>query len=199
MLVSALFRKFYICFGLFDNTWWMQYTKIGKYKIYLHSLRKRAEKFVKVSLFYTFPLKLVQINFIFSDNVRILYISMMTRQKYVWLRYRWKHMHSIRPTIIDNSLCTSALRWFIRYMYIYFWNIQSLDNVNINALFPQTKVILFDCPNHLSAFWFSCSLEKTFKLCCFPVIKLWSYLVKFIGETHCEHWIRYPCFYCTIK
>jgi hypothetical protein len=73
----------------------------------------------KHRLFYTFPLKLVQINFIFSDNVRILYISMMTRQKYVWLRYRWKHMHSIRPTIIDNSLCTSALRWFIRYMYIW--------------------------------------------------------------------------------
>jgi hypothetical protein len=199
MLVSALFRTFYICFGLFDITWWMQYTKIEKYKMYLHSLRNRAEKFVKVSLFYTFPLKLVQINFIFSDNVRILYISMMTRQKYVWLRYRWKHMHSIRPASIANSLCISALTWFIRYMYIYIWNIQSLDNVNINALFPQATVILFDCPNHLYAFWFSCSHEKTFKLCCFPVFKLWAYLVKFIGETHCEHWIRYLCFYCTIK
>ena len=199
MLVSALFRKFYICFGLFDITWWMQYTKIGKYKIYLHSLRNRAEKFAKVSLFYTFFLKLVQINFIFSDNVRILYIFMMTRQTYVWMRYRWKYMHSIRPASIANSLCISALTWFIRYMYIYIWNIQSLDNVNINALFPQATVILFDCPNHLYAFWFSCSHEKTFKLCCFPVFKLWAYLVKFIGETHCEHWIRYLCFYCTIK
>jgi hypothetical protein len=54
----------------------------------------------------TFPLKLVQINFIFSDNVRILYIFMMTRQTYVWMRYRWKYMHSIRPASIANSLIT---------------------------------------------------------------------------------------------
>ena len=135
----------------------------------MHSLRNRAEKFAKVSLFYTFLLKFVQINFIFSDNVRILYISMMTRKKYFRMRYRWKHMHSIRPTIIANSLCISAMTWFIRYMYIYFWNVQSLDNVIINALFPQTKVILFDCPNHLYTFWFSCSLGKTFKSCCFTV------------------------------
>jgi hypothetical protein len=42
-------------------------------KINLYSLRNRLEKLAKGSLFYLF-LKLVQINFIFSDNVRILYI-----------------------------------------------------------------------------------------------------------------------------
>jgi hypothetical protein len=45
--------------------------KIGKYKIYFHSLRNRAEKFAKVSLFYTFLLKLVQINFIFSQLINM--------------------------------------------------------------------------------------------------------------------------------
>ena len=45
-----------------------------KYKINLHSLRKMIEKLTKGPLFYLF-LKLVQINFIFSDNVCIVYIS----------------------------------------------------------------------------------------------------------------------------
>ena len=40
----------------------------------MYSLRNRPEKLAKGSLFCLF-LKLVQINFIFTDNVRILYIS----------------------------------------------------------------------------------------------------------------------------
>jgi hypothetical protein len=61
------------------KTWWLlcvffQYTYIVvKYKIHLYSLRNRPEKLAKGSLFCLF-LKLVQINFIFSDNVCILYI-----------------------------------------------------------------------------------------------------------------------------
>jgi hypothetical protein len=39
----------------------------------LHSLRNMLEKLAKGSLFYPF-LKLVEINFKFPDNVRILYI-----------------------------------------------------------------------------------------------------------------------------
>jgi len=46
---------------------------VAKYKINLHSLRNRLEKLDKLSLFYLF-LKLVQINSIFFDNVRILHI-----------------------------------------------------------------------------------------------------------------------------
>jgi hypothetical protein len=48
-------------------------TLVVKYKINLYSLRNRPEKLVVGSLFCLF-LKLVQINFIFTDNVRILYI-----------------------------------------------------------------------------------------------------------------------------
>jgi hypothetical protein len=52
-----------------------QYTDIvGKYEIHLHSLRNDTEKLTKAWLFYLF-LKLVQINYIFSNNVSILYIS----------------------------------------------------------------------------------------------------------------------------
>jgi hypothetical protein len=46
---------------------------VVKYKIHLYSLRNRHEKLANGSLFCLF-LKLVQINFIFTDNVRILYI-----------------------------------------------------------------------------------------------------------------------------
>ena len=52
----------------------IQYTYIVvKYKIHLYSLRNRPEKLAEGSLFCPF-LKLVQIDFIFTDNVRILYI-----------------------------------------------------------------------------------------------------------------------------
>ena len=46
---------------------------VVKYKIYLHTLSNRPEKFFKGSFFYLF-LKLIHINLIFSDNVVILYI-----------------------------------------------------------------------------------------------------------------------------
>jgi hypothetical protein len=46
---------------------------VVKYKIHLYSLQNRPEKLAKGSLFCLF-LKLVQINFIFTVNVRILYI-----------------------------------------------------------------------------------------------------------------------------
>jgi hypothetical protein len=45
-----------------------------KYNIHLYSLRNKPEKLAKGSLFCLF-LKLVQINFIFTDNVRILYMN----------------------------------------------------------------------------------------------------------------------------
>jgi hypothetical protein len=46
---------------------------VVKYKYHLYSLRNRPEKLAEGSLFCLF-LKLVQINCIFTDNVRILYI-----------------------------------------------------------------------------------------------------------------------------
>ena len=46
-----------------------------KIKINLQALRNRLEKLTNDSLFYLF-LKLVQINFIFAENVRILYTSL---------------------------------------------------------------------------------------------------------------------------
>jgi hypothetical protein len=56
-----------------------QYTYIvAKYKICLYSLRNRPEKLAEGSLFCLF-LKLVQINFIFTDNVRILYMYCMPK------------------------------------------------------------------------------------------------------------------------
>jgi len=50
---------------------------VGKYKICLHLLQNRTEKFTKGSFFYMF-LKLIQINNIFSNNERILSIYICT-------------------------------------------------------------------------------------------------------------------------
>ena len=54
--------------NIYENTY-----IVVKYKIHLYSLRNRPEKLAKDSLFFLF-LKLAQINVIFTDNVRILYI-----------------------------------------------------------------------------------------------------------------------------
>jgi hypothetical protein len=52
---------------------------VVKYKINLYSLQNRPEKLAEGSLFCLF-LKLVQINFIFTDNVRILYMYFCTHE-----------------------------------------------------------------------------------------------------------------------
>jgi hypothetical protein len=69
-------REEAVLYGL----WWVTGSGRGSYinsqinyKINLHSLRNRLEKLTNCSLFYLF-LKLVQINYIFSGNVRILYM-----------------------------------------------------------------------------------------------------------------------------
>jgi hypothetical protein len=73
-LVSAIYRQIGSCFGLFDIAGQTQYTYIVvKYKINLHLLREMLEKLTRGSIFYLF-LKLVQINYIFFDNLRTLYI-----------------------------------------------------------------------------------------------------------------------------
>jgi hypothetical protein len=58
------------CFALQDKHNIRTY---GKYKMHLHSLRNRTEKLAKGSPFYLF-IYLVQINYIFSNNLCILSI-----------------------------------------------------------------------------------------------------------------------------
>ena len=75
MLVSAISDNWVVVLDfliLQDKTQYMYI--LAKYKIDLHSLRNRLEKLALDLLVYLF-LKIVQINLIFSDNIRILYIS----------------------------------------------------------------------------------------------------------------------------
>ena len=69
-LVSVIFRQFGRCFGLFDTAGSTKLINLKKDN--LHSLLNRIEKLAKDSPFYLF-LKLVQINMILSDNVRIFF------------------------------------------------------------------------------------------------------------------------------
>jgi len=53
---------------------------VSKNKLYLHSLRNKPEKFARGMLFYLF-LKLVQINFVLSDKITILYTYLIFNLK----------------------------------------------------------------------------------------------------------------------
>jgi hypothetical protein len=76
---------------------------VVKYKIHLYSLRNRPEKLAEGSLFCLF-LKLVQINFIFTDNVRMLYsITLLLTKPHTSQPYI-----TIGLTIVSNiSICMS--------------------------------------------------------------------------------------------
>ena len=64
---SPFFRQFGSCFRLSDIAELTQYKYIGGKT----SLQNRQKKLAKVPLFYLF-LKLIQINFIFTNNIHIL-------------------------------------------------------------------------------------------------------------------------------
>ena len=67
----------------------------------MYSLRNRHEKLAKGSLFCLF-LKLVQINYIFTDNVRILYI---------YLTYNDRLTCTIGSAFFRISIPASQLEW----------------------------------------------------------------------------------------
>ena len=88
--------------------------------------------------------------------------------------------------IIHAVASASALTWFIRY--IYYRNIQYLNNVIIN----KTKILHHQAEVTLAAFgypvlvrWFHCS--QNFKLFGFPIFRFWAYLMQVIPETRRAH------------
>jgi hypothetical protein len=91
--VSALWVKFGSCFGLLHIAGQAQYRYIvDENKIYVQLLWNLPEKLTKCSLFYLF-LKLIQINFICSDNVyklkipETLFIPMLKQMEIKLLAY----------------------------------------------------------------------------------------------------------------
>jgi len=80
---------------LFWVFWYFRINTTCVHKINLHSPRKMLEKLGKGSLFYLL-LKLVQINYIFSDNVRILYIYYVLHD----ILYYWSRMYINSSTIL---------------------------------------------------------------------------------------------------
>jgi hypothetical protein len=89
-LVSPLFRKFGRCFGLFEIEDQTQYMYIvGKYNKHLCLLQNMTEMLPKDSLFYL-SLKIVQINYIFFNNIRI-FIRLKSKPNSVRIRFlRWQ-------------------------------------------------------------------------------------------------------------
>jgi hypothetical protein len=130
----------------FDIAGWTQYTYIVvKYKIHLYSLRNRPEKLAKGSLYCLF-LKLVQINFIFTDNIRILYMyrvhlamngfeltTLMVIGTDCTCSCKSNYMyHTIMPmTIIEYFLSNTINKTGIVWKYYKDWTVVKLFMNNI--------------------------------------------------------------------
>ena len=90
----------------------------------MYSLRNRPEKLAKGSLFYLF-LKLVQIIFLFTDNVRILYIYGPSHDEITTLDLTWIIPHLCRPLVSpytiygpsNGGITTLDLTWIIPHLY----------------------------------------------------------------------------------
>jgi hypothetical protein len=67
----------------------------------------RCETGMKSSLFFLF-LKLVQINFIFTDNIRILYIY-----AYYWLLVRYKQKGQKQASLLAFHKCCQGCQFFV--------------------------------------------------------------------------------------
>ena len=115
-LVSALFRKFGSCFGLFEIEDQTQYMYIvGKYNKHSCLLQNMTEMLPKDSLFYL-SLKIVQINYIFFNNICIFI--------YVW---------KVNPTVLeldfwdDNFFCSPSMGFKLTPL------IQSLGKMHMSS------------------------------------------------------------------
>ena len=133
----------------------------------MYSLRNRPEKLAQGLLFCLF-LKLVQINFIFTDNVRILYMSQVkggTLYRYfIFTSKRWIFVQIFYCHKSKVELCTDILlsqvkggtlyRYFIvtskkwNFVQIFYFILQSVNllykyAIRINFCFIRTRRISF--------------------------------------------------------
>ena len=88
--------------------WPYTYTVIN-YQINLHSLRNRLEKLIKGLFFYLY-LKLVQINCIFSDTVRMLYIPLSYHNIYTF-HGKFSILIQICHIIIADGAVMAVIVW----------------------------------------------------------------------------------------
>ena len=86
----------------------------------MYSLRNRYEKLTEGLLFCLF-LKLVQINFIFTDNVRILYIYMYTMYVFSLLTLIISACLYLRSTFIFEVNYRYSKRWHLFVCFFVFF------------------------------------------------------------------------------
>jgi hypothetical protein len=135
----------------------------------LYSLRNSPENLAEGSLFCLF-LKLVQIYFIFTDNVRILYIFFYETIDGRAIRNRLQNSFKIK----DNNVYGSS----------YYWNFRTSSSKQVACLILQVDmywvhpwrynyvdILCTSCEVRVSAFYF------TVNLLCFLI---WTYIYIFI-------------------
>ena len=102
---------------------------VVKYKIHLYSLRNNPEKLAKGSLFCPF-LKLVQINFIFTDNVRILYIYLQSLSMSCLFLFCRCSFSSCLGIIVFMSRCLGICQNIVHVIYSIHLNIYLRQNIS---------------------------------------------------------------------
>ena len=109
-----------------------------------------------------------------------------------WQRHFCIVLHNFNKTIFK-------IRYNILIRYIYYWNLQFLDNL----IFDNTKVVFFLGIDDLSRYWLSRLVllvfaAKDLKLFGFSIFWHWAHLMKVIPETCHGHYIIYlPSYYLT--
>ena len=120
----------------------------------MYSLRNRPDKLAKGSLFCLF-LKLVQINFIFTDNVRILYIYLQFILQSC-MRVLWQN-----PVVLQHNHYDVEDVWYIIFR-LYLDNIIILTSSTVAGPVDRSLKVCFPLPILLLPFLFCfCSTKAS--------------------------------------
>ena len=119
----------------------IQYTYVvGKYKIYLYELQKQAEQRALGELFMPVSQR-VQMNFIFTDNVRILCLSCNVKKVGKLVRFRQKGQKQA-SFLAFHKCCQGCLLRGPRYISISFILVCALRSTQLQGtrkVYSQTE------------------------------------------------------------
>ena len=145
---------------------------------------------------YIINVNLSCLGFYCSQNLNYLAFQSFDFERTSWSLFQKRVVRNtfdiyVFITITGSPKVSSASnQWFGNDMvsyYIYYWNLQFLNNIIINktkVLLLQAQVTLADFGYFVYALWFYCSQSVT--LFDFAIFQFWSYL-KVIPETRRVH------------
>ena len=168
----------------------------------MYSLRNKPQKLAEGSLFCLF-LKLVQINFIFTDNVRILYIYTILFSTFDFILFSNLRLLSFCSVL---HICLHSVR-YSTFFCILFGTLKCLHSVWLDTvLFSAFVFMLFGTLRlssystvlhiclHTILFMFTVETETNIIINCFTRQKTVN-----ISHSECDLHVQYKMIACTQK